>query len=78
MVAYENVGARMREAGGSSRQAGRRIPISAISKDLFVNGEAVQVFHQRAAHSDGDSLVFFRRSDVAERRRYFTFRTIIR
>jgi len=33
-------------------------------KDLFVNGEAVQVFHQPAAHSDGDSLVFFRRSDV--------------
>ena len=33
-------------------------------KDLFVNGEAVQVLHQPAAHTDGDSLVFFRRSDV--------------
>jgi glyoxylase-like metal-dependent hydrolase (beta-lactamase superfamily II) len=33
-------------------------------KDLFVNGEAVQLLHQPAAHSDGDSLVFFRRSDV--------------
>ena len=31
--------------------------------DLF-NGEAVQLFHQPAAHTDGDSLVFFRRSDV--------------
>jgi glyoxylase-like metal-dependent hydrolase (beta-lactamase superfamily II) len=33
-------------------------------KDVYVNGEAVQVFHQASAHSDGDSLVFFRRSDV--------------
>jgi cyclase len=31
---------------------------------LFSNGEAVQLFHVSAAHSDGDSLVFFRRSDV--------------
>jgi glyoxylase-like metal-dependent hydrolase (beta-lactamase superfamily II) len=33
-------------------------------KDMFVNGEPVQLFSQPAAHSDGDSLVFFRRSDV--------------
>jgi cyclase len=33
-------------------------------KDLYLNGEAVQVFYRRAAHSDGDSIVLFRRSDV--------------
>jgi cyclase len=33
-------------------------------KQLFFNGEAVEVIHQPAAHTDGDSLVFFRRSDV--------------
>jgi glyoxylase-like metal-dependent hydrolase (beta-lactamase superfamily II) len=33
-------------------------------KDLFFNGESVQVFHQPAAHTDGDSIVYFRRSDV--------------
>lgn len=33
-------------------------------KSLFVNGEAIQIVHQGAAHTDGDSLVFFRRSDV--------------
>jgi cyclase len=33
-------------------------------KDLFFNGEAIQIFHQPRAHTDGDSLVFFRRSDV--------------
>jgi glyoxylase-like metal-dependent hydrolase (beta-lactamase superfamily II) len=33
-------------------------------KQLFFNGEAVEIIHQPAAHTDGDSLVFFRRSDV--------------
>jgi cyclase len=33
-------------------------------KDLFFNGEAVQIHHLPTAHTDGDSLVFFRRSDV--------------
>ncbi len=34
------------------------------SKEFFFNDEAVQMLHQPAAHSDGDSVVFFRRSDV--------------
>ena len=33
-------------------------------KDLYFNGEAVQLFHQPAAHTDGDSIVYFRKSDV--------------
>lgn len=32
--------------------------------DVYFNGEAVRLVHAPAAHSDGDSLVFFRRSDV--------------
>jgi glyoxylase-like metal-dependent hydrolase (beta-lactamase superfamily II) len=31
---------------------------------LFVNGEAIQLFHVPAGVSDGDTIVFFRRSDV--------------
>ena len=33
-------------------------------KDLFFNGEAVFITHIPNAHTDGDSIVFFRRSDV--------------
>ncbi len=33
-------------------------------KNLFFNGEAVQIIHIPNAHTDGDSFVFFRRSDV--------------
>jgi glyoxylase-like metal-dependent hydrolase (beta-lactamase superfamily II) len=31
---------------------------------LFSNGEGVQLVHVPAAHTDGDTIVFFRRSDV--------------
>jgi glyoxylase-like metal-dependent hydrolase (beta-lactamase superfamily II) len=33
-------------------------------RDMFFNDEAIQVIHQPAAHTDGDSILFFRRSDV--------------
>src|SRR5678815_5473241 len=63
MVAHEKVGARMREAGAPPGGWPKDTYFTE-GKDLFVNGEAVQIFHAPAAHSDGDSLVFFRRSDV--------------
>jgi cyclase len=33
-------------------------------RSLFFNGEGIKIRHMAAAHSDGDSFVFFRRSDV--------------
>jgi glyoxylase-like metal-dependent hydrolase (beta-lactamase superfamily II) len=33
-------------------------------KKLFFNGEGIEVIHMPAAHTDGDSIVFFRKSDV--------------
>jgi cyclase len=33
-------------------------------KELYFNGEGIQILHQPAAHTDGDSIVYFRRSDV--------------
>lgn len=33
-------------------------------KDLYFNGEGIRILHQPNAHTDGDSIVFFRRSDV--------------
>jgi glyoxylase-like metal-dependent hydrolase (beta-lactamase superfamily II) len=33
-------------------------------RDLFRNGESIQVLYQPNAHTDGDSIVYFRRSDV--------------
>jgi glyoxylase-like metal-dependent hydrolase (beta-lactamase superfamily II) len=33
-------------------------------KYMFLNGEGIEVLQQPAAHTDGDAVVFFRRSDV--------------
>jgi len=33
-------------------------------KYMFLNDEGIEVLHQSAAHTDGDAIVFFRRSDV--------------
>jgi len=65
IIAHESVLARM----SAARPA---IPTVALptdtyftaKKELFFNGEAIEILHQPAAHTDGDSLVFFRRSDV--------------
>jgi cyclase len=68
IIAHENVLRRM------SAPTGEKAPFPTAAwptdtyftkeKDLFFNGEAIQILHQPAAHTDGDSLVFFRRSDV--------------
>jgi cyclase len=33
-------------------------------KEVFFNSEGIQILHEPAAQTDGDSIVFFRRSDV--------------
>jgi glyoxylase-like metal-dependent hydrolase (beta-lactamase superfamily II) len=33
-------------------------------KKMFFNGEGIEIIHMPNAHTDGDSIVFFRRSDV--------------
>jgi glyoxylase-like metal-dependent hydrolase (beta-lactamase superfamily II) len=33
-------------------------------KNMYLNGEAIEILHQPAAHTDSDVFAFFRRSDV--------------
>jgi cyclase len=44
----------------------------ASRKDLFFNDEGIRILHPKAAHTDGDSIVFFRRSDVISTGDIFT------
>jgi cyclase len=67
ILAHENVLDRMSRASGSAAVPSGNWPMDIYrgdQKDLFLNGEAVQLFHQPAAHTDGDTIVFFRKSDV--------------
>jgi cyclase len=68
VIAHENVLNRMSAPTGTQAP----FPVAAWptdtyftkQKEVYFNNEAVIVVHQPAAHTDGDSIVFFRRSDV--------------
>ncbi len=69
IVAHENVLTRMSAEvpGGGTAHPRGVWPVDVFfndQNDLFFNDEAVQVLHQPKALTDGDSIVFFRRSDV--------------
>lgn len=65
IISHENVELQMAKAQPA-------IPVHAMPTDtffvnefeLFFNGEAVQLIHVPNAHTDGDVMVFFRKSDV--------------
>ncbi len=67
VITHENVLDRLVAAG----QAARLPDAASVNdtyfrspKDFLFNGEPVMVYHVPAAHTDGDSIVLFRRSDV--------------
>ena len=67
VLAHENVLNRMSAPSGStSPRSVAAWPTDTFfskRKEVYFNGEAVQIFHRPAA-TDGDSYVFFRKSDV--------------
>jgi glyoxylase-like metal-dependent hydrolase (beta-lactamase superfamily II) len=69
VVAHENVLNRLTAPVRNQRTPPpqKGLPTSEYStpqKDFYFNGEPVVVMHEPRAHSDSDSIVFFRRSDV--------------
>jgi glyoxylase-like metal-dependent hydrolase (beta-lactamase superfamily II) len=67
IMAHENVLTRM-SAGDKPAFPATGWPTEAYTgarvRSLYLNGDGVQMFHQPAAHSDADTIVFFRRADV--------------
>ena len=67
IVAHENVSTRL-SPGGAPTVASGALPNETYFGDdkklNYVNGEGVVITHVDAGHSDGDSMVFFRGSDV--------------
>jgi cyclase len=65
MIAAAPAGA---PSGGFRLNAAITLPINNTydtpTKDFYLNGESVVIYHAPAAHTDGDSLVHFRGSDV--------------
>ena len=66
IVAFNTILDRMSASNGKASIPEKAWPNDTYSvpqKNLYFNGEAVQIFHQPAT-TDGNSIVFFRRSDV--------------
>jgi glyoxylase-like metal-dependent hydrolase (beta-lactamase superfamily II) len=72
VVAHENVTHRLVGMEAIPRDAWPNDDYFTPDKDFFFNGEAVIVTHMPAAVTDGDSIVFFRRSDVISTGDIFT------
>jgi glyoxylase-like metal-dependent hydrolase (beta-lactamase superfamily II) len=43
-----------------------------LKKDIFFNDDGIRILHPRNAHTDGDSIVYFRRSDAISTGDVFT------
>ena len=77
IIAHENVLTRLSAPPAAGQT---QVPFAAWPNETFFgkkreflfNGEAVQIIHQPSAHTDGDSVVFFRRSDVLSTGDLFT------
>jgi glyoxylase-like metal-dependent hydrolase (beta-lactamase superfamily II) len=68
VIAHENVLVRMSVPVGKPGAAAPGLwPTDTYvpeEKDIFFNKEPIFIYHDKAAHTDGDSIVLFRRSDV--------------
>ena len=63
IVSHENVLLKLADEGRVP-QAGLPTDTYLDTKEIWLNGEAIQLFHQPNAHTDGDTIVYFRTSDV--------------
>ncbi len=67
VIAFQSVLDRMSETGGKDFAPQGAWPTETYTtpdRILFFNGEGIRMIHEPAAHTDGDTMVFFRRSDV--------------
>jgi len=67
IISAQQVLDRMSTAGSRDVQSDGAWPTDTFglaSKDMWFNGESIRILHPQAAHTDGDSMVYFRHSDV--------------
>jgi cyclase len=75
ILAHENVLNRLTQGTGAAAVPRSVLPTSEYyqpTKDFSFNGEPIIVYHMPSAHSDGDSVVLFRNSDVLSTGDVFT------
>ena len=63
IISHENMRRRMADA----QNAPGTLPVLTYSDSLTLhfNGEEIQIYHPAPAHTDGDSIIYFRKANVA-------------
>jgi glyoxylase-like metal-dependent hydrolase (beta-lactamase superfamily II) len=67
ILAHDNVSTRMSARNSPTAAPAAAWPTESYinnEKELYFNGEAVRIYHSPPGHTDGDSIVYFRKSDV--------------
>jgi cyclase len=65
VIAHETILDRMTEAKApSDALPTETYHVASYKLSEFFNGEGIKIYHEPAAHTDGDSIVYFRYSDV--------------
>ncbi len=67
IFAHDNVFTRMTAKNGPNSAPAAAWPTESFindEKELYFNAEAVRIYHPKPGHTDGDSIVYFRKSDV--------------
>lgn len=75
IIAHSNVVNRMSKATGATLRSNPGLPNDEYfmpTKDFYFNSEPVFVIHEPNGHTDGDSIVLFRKSDVISAGDLFT------
>jgi glyoxylase-like metal-dependent hydrolase (beta-lactamase superfamily II) len=64
VIAFQSVLDRMSGKDSAPQGSWPTDTFTTPERILFFNGEGIRMIHEPAAHTDGDTMVFFRRSDV--------------
>jgi cyclase len=65
IISHENMRKRMADAQSASAAGTLPVLTYSDSVTLHFNGEEIQIFHPAPAHTDGDSIIYFRKANVA-------------
>ena len=65
IISHENMRKRMADAQSAPTAGTLPVLTYSDSMTLHFNGEEIQIFHPAPAHTDGDSIIYFRKANVA-------------
>ena len=66
IISHENMSRRMAAQTGNARPPAAALPVLTYTDSITLrfNGEEIYIYHPQPAHTDGDSIIYFRHANV--------------